>query len=397
MTSCKTPAVKSAYDIVVVGGGVAGVAAAVSAARSGMKTLLLEKMALLGGLATEGLINWWEPLCNAEGKKLISGVSEEILRRTIQYGPDRLPEAWRTEGVWEQKTDKRYVTHFSPTVMSLVLTDMLLEAGVHIRFDSLATYPEMEDKRVKGVLVETVSGTEYYPCRAVIDATGTCILFHRAGAPCREGQNFMSFYTHIMTFEEGKKYDTFNVRKWHVTGAGMLGNGQPEGYPLTAGTTSDEVTNYLLKGQTMLFQELKAKDRFAQEIIDLPRMPQFRMIRHIVGGYEMTMEDLYRPQTDSIGTCGYFGHKGYWFEIPYRSLYVPGFPNIWAAGRVISADGDAWDAIRVIPVAAETGEAAARAAVLAVQKQIDAEDICIEELQQVLRKNNFRIHFDDQL
>lgn len=79
------------------------------------------------------------------------------------------------------------------------------------------------------------------------------------------------------------------------------------------------------------------------------------MIRHIVGGYEMTMEDLYRPQTDSIGTCGYFGHKGYWFEIPYRSLYVPGFPNIWAAGRVISADGDAWDAIRVIPVAAETG------------------------------------------
>lgn len=103
MTSCKTPAVKSAYDIVVVGGGVAGVAAAVSAARSGMKTLLLEKMALLGGLATEGLINWWEPLCNAEGKKLISGVSEEILRRTIQYGPDRLPEAWRTEGVWGQK------------------------------------------------------------------------------------------------------------------------------------------------------------------------------------------------------------------------------------------------------------------------------------------------------
>lgn len=397
MTSCKTPTVGAEYDIIVVGGGIAGVAAAVSAARSGMKTLLLEKMALLGGLATEGLINWWEPLCNAEGKKLISGVSEEILRRTIQYGPDRLPAEWRKEGVWEQQTEKRYVTHFSPTVMSLVLTDMLLEAGVHIRFDSLATYPEMDGKRIKGILVETVSGTEYYPCRAAIDATGTCILFDRAGAACREGQNFMSFYTHIMAFEDGKKYDTFSVRKWHVTGAGMTGNGQPADYPLTAGTTSDEVTNYLLKGQTMLLEELKQKDRFAQEIIDLPRMPQFRMIRHIVGGYEMTMEDLYRPQTDSIGTCGYFGHKGYWFEIPYRALYVPGFPNIWAAGRVISADGNAWDATRVIPVAAETGEAAARAAALAVRRQIDAEAVDTNELQTVLRQNGFRIHFEDHL
>lgn len=397
MTSCKKPTVGAEYDIIVVGGGVAGVAAAVSAARSGMKTLLLEKMALLGGLATEGLINWWEPLCNAEGKKLISGVSEEILRRTIQYGPDRLPAEWRKEGVWEQQTEKRYVTHFSPTVMSLVLTDMLLEAGVHIRFDSLATYPEMDENRIKGILVETVSGTEYYPCRAAIDATGTCILFDRAGAPCREGQNFMSFYTHIMTFEDGKKYDTFSVRKWHVTGAGMTGNGQPENYPLTAGITSDEVTNYLLKGQTMLLEELKQKDRFAQEIIDLPRMPQFRMIRHIVGSYEMTMDDLYRPQNDSIGTCGYFGHKGYWFEIPYRALYVPGFPNIWAAGRVISADGNAWDATRVIPVAAETGEAAARAAALAVRLQIDAEAVDTNELQTVLRQNGFRIHFDDHM
>ena len=397
MTSFRAPIAGTAYDIIVVGGGIAGVAAALSAARSGMKTLLLEKMALLGGLATEGLINWWEPLCNAQGKKLVSGISEEILRRTIQYGPDRLPDAWRQAGIWEQHTDKRYVTHFSPTVLSLTLTDMLLEAGVHIRFDSLFTYPEMDGHRVKGVLVETVSGTEYYPGRAVIDATGTCILFHRAGAPCREGQNYMSYYSHMMTFENEKAVDAFRVRNWHITGSGMTGNGQPPDFPLLSGTTSDDVTAYLLRGQTMLMEELKHKDRNAQEIIDLPRMPQFRMIRHIVGGYEMTMEDLYRPKPDSIGTCPYFGHKGYWFEIPYRALYVPGFPNMWAAGRIISAEGGAWDATRVIPVAAETGEAAAKAAVLAVKQQIDAQAVCIDELQAVLRQSGFRIHFDDRL
>jgi len=81
--------------------------------------MLMEKFTVLGGLATVGLINWWEPLCNAEGKKLISGVSEEILRRTIRYSMHRLPAEWQTEGVWEQETDKRFVTHFSPTIMSL--------------------------------------------------------------------------------------------------------------------------------------------------------------------------------------------------------------------------------------------------------------------------------------
>lgn len=397
MASCQAPIPGTAYDIVVVGGGVAGAAAALSAARSGMKTLLFEKMALLGGLATEGLINWWEPLCNAQGKKLISGISEEILRRTIRYGPDRLPDAWRPDDIWEQNTDQRYVTHFSPTVLSLVLTDMLLEAGVQIRFDSLFTYPEMDGHRVKGVFVETVSGTEYYPCRAAIDATGTCLLFHRAGAPCREGQNYMSYYSHRMTFEPQKAYDTFRVRTWHITGSNMAGTGQPTDFPLLSGTTSDDVTSYLLKGQTMLMEELRHTDRNAQEIIDLPRMPQFRMIRHIVGDYEMTMADLYCPQSDSIGTCNYFGHKGYWFEIPYRTLYVPGFPNLWAAGRIISAEGGAWDATRVIPVAAETGEAAAKAAVLAVQHQIDAPFVCVEELQALLRQSGFRIHFEDRL
>lgn len=395
----KTPIVGEAFDIVVVGGGVAGVSAAVSAARSGMKTLLMEKFTVLGGLATVGLVNWWEPLCNAEGKKLISGVSEEILRRTLRYSMHRLPAEWQTEGIWEQETDKRFVTHFSPTVMSLVLTDMLVEAGVSLRFDTLATYPEVDAAhRVVGVTAETVSGTEYYPCRAVIDASGTCLMFDRAGAPCRTGENYMSFYSHVMQFKEGQSYDMLKVRGWHITGSGMTGRGQPKDYPLTAGTTSDEVTSYCIKGQTMLLDELRQmEDPRTQEIVALPMMPQYRMIRHIVGAYEMTMDDLYRPQTDSVGTCGYFGHTGYWFEIPYRAIYVPGYPNLFAAGRVISAHGDAWDATRVIPVAAQTGEIAARAAALSIKSDLPAERVDVPTLQGILRESGFRIHFADRL
>ncbi|MBQ9428090.1 MAG: FAD-dependent oxidoreductase [Clostridia bacterium] len=393
----RQPIAGDRYPIIVVGGGVAGVAAAVAAARSGIKTLLVEKAAALGGLATIGLINWWEPLCNAQGKKLISGISEEILRRTIRCCKHRLPAEWQTEGVWEQATDKRFVTHFSPTVLSLVLLDMLTEAGVHVRFDTLATYPEMDGDRVCGILCETVSGTEYYPCDCAIDATGTCILFDRAGAPCRDGQNYMSYYSHVTTFEEGKTYDMLKLRGWHVSGSGMTGKGQPEGFPLLAGTSSDDVNRYLICGQKLLLDELREKDPLGQEVIALPLMPQFRMIRHIVGDYELSMDDLYKPHEDSIGTCGYFGHTGYWFELPYRTLYVPKFENLFAAGRVIAATGDAWDAVRVIPVACETGEAAARAAALCVKEKIAARDVDVGKLQGILRENNFRIHFDDKL
>ncbi len=388
---------KKEYDTVVVGGGVAGVAAAVVAAREGARVLLLEKTSALGGLATIGLINWWEPLCNAEGKKLIGGISEEILRRTLKYSMNRLPECWQDENVWQQETDKRFVTHFSPTVMSLVLQDMLLTSGADIRYEALATYPIMDGKRVRGVEVESVGGREYFACRTLIDASGSCIMFSRAGAPCKNGENYMSYYSHVTKLETGKEYDMLKLRGWHITGSGMTGSGHPEGFPHYAGVTGDEVSEYIIKGQKMLFDELCDKEPTSQEIIALPMMPQFRMIRHMVGAYELTMDDLYRPHEDAIGTCPYFGHKGYWFELPYGTLYSPEYENMFAAGRVISAVGDAWDATRVIPVACLTGEAAARAAVLAMKEEKAARELDVCTLQGEMRKNKNRIHFSDEL
>lgn len=388
---------KKEYDIVVVGGGVAGVVAAVTAARNGKKTILLEKTAALGGLATIGLINWWEPLCNAEGKKLISGIAEELLRRTIKHCMHRLPKVWQEENVWEHQTADRFVTHFSPTVMSLVMQEMVLESGADLRYDALATYPDMDGKTVKGIAVETVGGTEYYACKALIDASGSCLMFSRAGAPCRDGENYMSYYSHITKFASDVEYNMLKIRGWHISGSGMTGKGHPDGFPYYAGVTGDEVNNYIIKGQQLLLDEIKEKDPLEQEIIALPMMPQFRMIRHIVGEYEMTMDDLYRSHEDSVGTCPYFGHKGYWFEIPYRTLYCPEYPNLFAAGRIISAHGGAWDATRVIPVACQTAEVAAYAAVMAIDENISAHKVDVAALQGVLRNNQFRIHFEDKM
>ena len=87
--------VKERVDVIVAGGGFAGVAAALAARRCGAEVLLLEKTALLGGLGTNGLISWYEPLCDGLGEQMITGIAEELLHAAIRYGDDTLPEAWR--------------------------------------------------------------------------------------------------------------------------------------------------------------------------------------------------------------------------------------------------------------------------------------------------------------
>ena len=74
------------YDVIVVGGGIAGIAAALAAARTGAKTLLLEKMYLLGGLATSGLVTVYLPLCDGKGTQVSFGLAEELLGLWVKYG-----------------------------------------------------------------------------------------------------------------------------------------------------------------------------------------------------------------------------------------------------------------------------------------------------------------------
>ena len=86
---------KKTYDVIVCGGGVAGVAAAVSAAKNGCSTLLLEKSNMLGGLGTLGLINLFVPMCNGRGKQIIFGLAEKWLRKSAELGFDTIPEEWK--------------------------------------------------------------------------------------------------------------------------------------------------------------------------------------------------------------------------------------------------------------------------------------------------------------
>lgn len=369
MQDIKTNQGKS-YDVIVAGGGIAGVAAAVSAAREGRSVLLLEKQVNLGGLATGGLISWYEPLCDAQGHQVVFGIAEELIKLSVRDCFDCLPLEWGGTEKSSRPKHYRYSTRYSPTVFMLALDEYVTEAGVELLFDTYATYPVMEGNLCRGVITENADGRTFYPARVVIDATGDASIMYRAGVPCVEGKNYMSYIVHDLTFdkvdEELAANKPWAIRNWVNAGSDMYGNGQPEELALVAGTSAKEITDFMLEGKRRMLAKMRERDRYSYDIMTLPSMPQLRTIRHIVGDSDFKAVDG-NSVPDSIGHVGDFRMKPQYmknvYDMPLSALYNSSFPNLLAAGRIISSpEHDDWEVARVIPTCAMTGEAAGKAA-----------------------------------
>ncbi len=396
----KTLTIKKKYDIIVCGGGVAGVAAAVSAAKNGFSTLILEKSNILGGLGTLGLINLFVPMCNGRGKQIIFGLAEKWLRLSAELGWDTIPEAWR-EGEPSEPTNIRYVQRYSPAIFAYQLTEEISKSGADILFDCMAVDPIMEGNICKGVITESKGGTEFYACDMLIDATGDCDVLRRGGIPTVSGQNFFTFISKMVTLESCQKaVETGDIRHIYtgISGGGinLFGDGQPDDVPRWSGLTSEEVTDYIVRNHLLILERLKQTDRKTREVVTTPGMPQFRTTCHIRGDYSLKVSDAYRHFDDSICAINDFEHRDHLFEVPLRCLTRRDYPNIITAGRSADGTGYGWDLLRVIPPAILTGQAAAEAACLAIKTNKGIADVEIKVLQNKLEKENVMVHFPDE-
>lgn len=376
------------YDVIVVGGGVAGIAAAVAASRNGAKTLLMEKTVMLGGLATIGLISWYEPLCDGEGKKMISGISEELIKLAVKYGFENLPKKWGGSGK-NPIHYERYATRFSPNIFALALIEYLEENGVDLRFDTLATYPKVENGFIKGILVETFSGREFFHAKMIVDASGDATVCHRAGIPTELGENYFTYFTHEIDIDEVKELaetgDFAKGRHWRCGGSDLFGNGHPDGMPTIKVTSDDVITDYMKMCGKAVLNRLKKSDKESRDILMAPLMPQFRKIRRIIGESEFCGNEDDMRFDNEVGSFGDFRKPGRHFELPYTCLYNKAVKNLYAAGRIISAKGDGWEITRVIPVAAFTGEVAGTAAALCVKNGTYNDNLDVSVLQKTLK------------
>jgi hypothetical protein len=382
------------YDVIVVGGGIAGVAAALAASRQGAKTLLLEKQVVLGGLATAGHIAIYLPLCDGMGNKVIGGIAEELLWESIRYGGGNLPPEW--EGRLARViTQKRYQTEFNVPAFVFALDQVVKKAGVDLLFDTVFCALVMEEGRCNAVIVENKSGRQAYHCRAVVDATGDADVLVWAGVPYAEQDNMLTYWSYCLTEDSMKlavtRYSVKDLLKLFFIG-GHTGSGLPEGSSKYYGTDVRQITEFLLKCRELAFNELIRRGMDKLVFASFPSMPLFRTTRRLEGEYVLGPEDIYKHFEDSIGCVGDWRQAGPVYEIPYRALYSNKAPNVLAAGRNISAAGDSWEVTRVIPAVAATGQAAGTAAALMSEDGCAAGELNIKSLQSVLIRDGVVIH-----
>ena len=361
------------YDVIVAGGGVSGVAAAISASREGSRVLLIEKLAFLGGLATQGLITFFVPMCNGRGKQIVKGMADDFLRLAIKYGYDDIPQDWEN-GEPTVETKQRLRSHYDIGTFALALNKVLCDANVDILYDTIITDVVMEGKICKGLIVENKSGKSYYAAKIIIDVTGDADVLYWAGVPCVQGNNYFTYIAHKISLDDCKnaieEHNIGKAIKWTQGGpANLYGKNQPNNRPLYSGTDGDGVSEYIRENQLVLLDKIKDDDRFSRAIVTMPGMAQFRTTRHIDGDYTLTTNDVYHHFEDSITAICDMDHRDYLYEIPYRCICRKDYPNLLTAGRCVSASGYAWDVARVIPPAIVTGQAAGIAASMAINSK----------------------------
>jgi hypothetical protein len=270
-------------------------------------------------------------------------------------------------------------------------------AGVDLLFDTVFSAPIMEGDRCTAIIVENKSGRTAYTAQMFIDASGDADLLFRAGAPCVEEKNYLAywFYTTDLprmqkAIESGQAKDAISLEwrgSFRQDGSYTLGEKE------YMASDAKEVTRFILKGRKTLKEQIEKNQEIKGSLIALPGMAQFRRTRRIEGLYLLTEADADKHFDDSIGCTGHWMKPGIVYEIPYRTIVTSGLANVLASGRNISSSGDAWEATRVIPPAAVTGQAAGALAAMAIERKCAVTAVPVADLQRNLEAAGVILHF----
>ena len=388
----RTP-VTAECDVLVAGGGIAGIAAALAAARQGTQVLLTEKQYVLGGLATAGLVTIFLPLCDGMGHQVTFGLAEELLRTSIQWGAEaEYPHAWLEDGTKAERSEQRFQVRYNPQLFAIAAERLLRREGVRILYGAAVCGARVVDGRITEAIVEHKSGREAIRLKTAIDATGDADLCRLSG-------------------ESTALFHAGNVlAAWHYFcadsgyGLKMLGCAEvpPEDRVAPTEPLIDRrfqgIDGWELSEMTELSHEQILKETLRCMRDDphyipatMATIPQVRMTRRLDVPFALDTSHDHRDFTDSIGLIGNWKKRGPVYAVPFRVLQGNIVHNLLVAGRCISTTDSMWDVTRVIPACAVTGQAAGTAAALGY----DRRKVDIGKLQQVLRKNNVRLHMEE--
>jgi hypothetical protein len=431
------------FDVVVVGGGTAGVVAALAAARQGVKTALIEIKGYLGGIVVEGgtalhsYYNLWKAFPGVEKRQVVKGIPQEIIERLAQKGG--------TTGHAEVLKGYDYdsvCTVIDTEIYKLVAFEMLEEAGVHIFVNTMLTGVVMDGTRIKGALVESRSGREVFFAGSFVDCSGYGDLCAHAGAIFTEPNDHMVANSIGVGGVSVEKYCEFLSQNDSLTQYcegtrsgkegkivridGNLSKASPDffkeaaliGMAPVVTTLHDDYFMFIKLNYKMSVSptsrdeaalaelELRKRQYKAMELIRrfipgcenafITRTSPSLCIRRgrcITCDYDLTIEDILQGKhfEDDIMSYGFHDYaprmqilNGGTYGIPYRALRVSGIDNLLAAGMMITSDHDAHMSTRNTVSCMGQGQAAGTAAAICARKECTTRELPYRLLKEAL-------------
>ncbi len=397
-------------DVLVVGGGSAGLAAAIAARRQGADVILVERYGYLGGLASGGLIVLLLTMDDGAGRQVVAGLCQELVERLETRGGCFYPpkgdwgdpsaeliERYRRWGlVWGSAPHRvRYSVAYDPEEFKLVANQWVQEAGVRLMYHRWASDLVLDGDRITHVVFTSKAGRQAIACDTVIDSSGDGDLFALAGEPFELEQVHPWLWFRMSGIEDVEALQEAGGDGFFRTvraGQALMPWGAAGRIDRRIDATNpDDLTHAEIECRRMVMEEV---DRLPGQtpgfeqayLTDIALTLGITESRRLVGRYVLRREDLDQPFDDVVAVTGHWTKYGCVYQIPYRSLLPQRIDNLLAAGRCISVDHRAHHATKEIPACFATGEAAGVAAALALRANLTPREVDVSALQRALLK-----------
>jgi choline dehydrogenase-like flavoprotein len=409
-------------DVVVVGGGAAGITAAVSAARNGCSVTVLERYHHLGGMASGGMVLVLDDMVN--GKEItVSGIVDEFVHRMEKegmavtppledrYASQEMWQKWSRWGVHDFHQAQRpqpivYAVAFDPDAWKRTSLDLVRENNINLRLHSLFADAIVEDGAIKGVICQTKNGRQAIMGDVVIDTTGDLDVACSAGADFSQGQYIVTTVFRLANvdtdeaqrfeYEEPEAFAKVNRQARRIIGGawemwwlktpipGVVWCNCPH-MPGYDGISVEDLTKAEYEGRDRmmkLFHYVRENMPGFEKADMLGAAEQVgvRTTRMLRGEYVVTVDDVVNRRYFADTVC-----RGRDYYTPYRALLPTKVEQLIVAGRHYSAEPDAQKRSREIPPCMVQGEAAGVAASLALQENILLRDVDATKIQKVMR------------
>ncbi|SFK96679.1 FAD dependent oxidoreductase [Paenibacillus sp. 1_12] len=415
-------------DVVVIGGGATGIAAAIAAARNGANTLLIEQRGYLGGMGTAALVPAFCPYTDGE-KPIIRGIGLDLLEKMKQAAGDKFLSSYKDLLDWvpiDVETLKR------------VYDKEVLDSGAQLLFHTVADQVLLDGDRISGIVISNKSGRSVVQAKLYIDASGDADLAALAGVPFQtggeQGELQPGTMCYVVSGVEKARYEQFieqsgqgNSLEKTVVEAQLNGD-LPEGRKRISGmawitdsvvgfnfghifgidgTKAEDLTRAAIEGRILIDVQIQFLRKYVPgfENIHLVHSGDqigIRETRRIAGDYTLVVDDFISMRTfeDDIARNAYFidihlanatstmtiKHlpKGQSHGVPYRCMLPQGKSNLIVAGRSVSSDRPVQGSLRVMPNCFAMGQAAGTAAAMASVTGGGFREVAIPELQRKL-------------